>query len=378
MIKKCKYCGKSYKILIEKDARLYKELMNTSSIKSRLKFKNLILPVTMRCNMNCPICYENVGGIEMKNRDLDMSIIDQLNFEGKDIGISGGEPTVRNDLPVIIKKLSMKYIPTLVTNGKLLSNINYLNRLRKSGLKYIVLSFNSVDNDKIYEIINREKLLKIKLRALKNIKKLNMKVMLSVMVVKGINESQLEKIVRFAAKNSDFIREVRIRAEAPFGRFIKGREKMRMSEIIEKLSSIVTIEEILAELRLRKILAELIRRPYVHKPCSLIFHLKIDGDKIIPLGRFFIDLFKKNSKLINLAVIFRFLRIVGVKTIFRWLLSSFNVRKTYINSRQFLAIGLRVWYDKSDIDLEEIKRCHTAYFHDGKIESFCYFNTMRN
>ena len=63
---------------------------------------------------------------------------------------------------------------------------------------YVVhLQFDGFD-DEVYQKIRGQKLLDIKFQALNNLKKLGLSVDLKVTVVKGVNEKEMSKILKFA------------------------------------------------------------------------------------------------------------------------------------------------------------------------------------
>lgn len=378
LVKRCDHCKKRFKNLLEKNARLYEELMNKSQQK-RNEFRKLILPVTNDCNLKCPVCYEN--GLKLK--DLALKEIREVvsRFDGEIVVISGGEPTLRKDLPSIISLISKRHISVLATNGILLTDRDYLETLKQAGLDYVLFSFNSF-NDKTYEKINGRRLLKVKLKALANLKNLKMRTVLSVMVIRNVNEDELGEILKFAIGNSDFIKELRIRVQAPFGRYVE-QEKMTLSEIIEELSKVIRVEteEILAEIGLRKAFYKASRiltgKVYTHKPCSLRFHIKIEKNETFPIGRVLEPRRYANTQLGHLISIINFIRLVGLKSLVRWALSGFDITRI-LESSAFLSIALRVWPDKKDVDLNEIRRCQTAYPTGNGLFPFCYRNVMKN
>mgnify|MGYP003295805543 FL=1 len=69
----------------------------------------VLLELTNRCNLRCPVCFASAG--EQKPRDLSLEEIgrqyDLLMERGGpfNIQLSGGEPTMRNDLDEIIAKM---------------------------------------------------------------------------------------------------------------------------------------------------------------------------------------------------------------------------------------------------------------------------------
>jgi radical SAM protein with 4Fe4S-binding SPASM domain len=113
------------------------------------------LALTYKCNNKCIHCY--AGGpkqtTELSTQQW-MSVIDKLH----DIGIphivfTGGEPTLRSDLPVLIEYTQKRELVSgLVTNGRMLKDKAYLQSLIDAGLDHIQVTVESYDpqiHDKI-------------------------------------------------------------------------------------------------------------------------------------------------------------------------------------------------------------------------------------
>ena len=97
-------------------------------IKKIFKNQKLItayLHLTMRCNFNCIYCY-NRELASLHKEELGtyswFKVIDQLKTAGvKTLNITGGEPLVREDIDIIIKKArEYEFNISLLTNGSLL------------------------------------------------------------------------------------------------------------------------------------------------------------------------------------------------------------------------------------------------------------------
>jgi uncharacterized radical SAM superfamily Fe-S cluster-containing enzyme len=67
----------------------------------------VLLEVTPRCNLRCPVCFAGSGaqGADPTLADID-SWLDRLRAHGSPVNIqlSGGEPTLRDDLPEIVRR----------------------------------------------------------------------------------------------------------------------------------------------------------------------------------------------------------------------------------------------------------------------------------
>ena len=198
-----------FKLLLSNHPAYYKKLHDIyfTLFKKSQKQRDYLLNVTSRCNLNCPICLSNSNSRVLKDYPLEKLKEFLKDKKGYKIGLMGAEPTLREDLPEIIREIKISgNIPELHTNGIKIADIEYLKQLKNAGLREIHLQFDGF-NDDIYLKIRGARLLDIKFRALENINKLNLSVDLKVTVVKGVNEDQMGKILEFASQH-EFIKEV--------------------------------------------------------------------------------------------------------------------------------------------------------------------------
>ncbi len=110
----------------------------------------ILLEVTRRCNLSCSFCYADAGG---DPTDPDLKTIQGWYQSAADAGdrcniqLSGGEPTLRNDLPEIVamgRKYGFSFIQ-LNTNGiRLAKDTTFLRNLKAAGLDSIFLQFDGL------------------------------------------------------------------------------------------------------------------------------------------------------------------------------------------------------------------------------------------
>ena len=102
----------------------------------------LTIDLTKRCNLECPVCYANAneGGSDEPTREQIIQRLAAIRSKIKpNIVLSGGEPTLREDLPEIISGIIEKgYVPRVVTNGILLQDDEYVKALAESGLLSLI------------------------------------------------------------------------------------------------------------------------------------------------------------------------------------------------------------------------------------------------
>lgn len=208
----------------------------------------VLINLTERCNQHCEFCFASSGETP-KNPDISMAEIEKIydsliakNRENPyNIQLSGGEPTMRSDLPEIIalgKAKGFTYIQ-LNTNGKKLANAEYTQKLAEAGLDCAYLQFDGMD-DSINEKIRGEKLLETKIKAIENCAKYGIGVVLVVTVVPNINYDNIGKIIDFGISMIPKVRGVSLQPVSYFGRFPKApTDKMRVTipQIIQAIES---------------------------------------------------------------------------------------------------------------------------------------------
>jgi len=169
-------------------------------------------PLTFKCNMSCPICYNkyepHYKSICSYNPSLDSISSMLVGHRGKHINLIGGEPTMREDLPQIIKLVAKSgNLPDLHTNGLKFLDKRYIRKLKESGLKNITLSFDGFDEN-AYIVFRNQKMLSKKMRILKNLKEEGMKVWLSAVIHKNLNAPEIFKLIKFTSLVKGLIRGI--------------------------------------------------------------------------------------------------------------------------------------------------------------------------
>lgn len=181
----------------------------------------VLLEVTERCTLKCAYCFAN------KNNNTDKPL-DELIREMKSfvvpgetlVQLSGGEPTMRDDLPQIVsaaRELGCKYIQ-LNSNGiRLAEDENYVKALADAGLSFVFMQFDGV-RDEIYEKLRGIPLFAVKERAIDNCAKHGLGVTLVPTVVRGVNSDSLGDILRYGVSRSPDVRGVHFQPVSYMGR----------------------------------------------------------------------------------------------------------------------------------------------------------------
>ncbi len=175
-----------------------------------------LIDVTNRCNLTCPICFANASAKGyVVEPTFDQLVQIMTHFRSMEptpavmLQFAGGEPTVREDLPEIIKKgKELGFIETMVsTNGvRMGKSVEYCKKLVDAGLDAVYLQFDATDSPETWKKIRGVNLWPLKKRVIENCRKIGFHgVILVPTVAKGVNDHQVGPILDFAKQNTDVI-----------------------------------------------------------------------------------------------------------------------------------------------------------------------------
>ena len=176
---------------------------------------NLRISVTDRCNIRCFYCMPETEVHFVERREiLDFEEIERFVRIAVTLGIrklrvTGGEPLVRRDLPVLIRRLSA--IPgiqdlALTTNGVLLPKL--AEPLYDAGLRRINVHLDTLDRERFLRITRRDEIGKV-LGGLELCKKLGYsKIKLNAVAVKNLVEPDIVPLARYARENGFEVRYI--------------------------------------------------------------------------------------------------------------------------------------------------------------------------
>ena len=204
----------------------------------------MLLELTRRCNLECPVCYASAGkcgddpNIEDIERQYDFLMAHGGPFN---IQLSGGEPTLREDLPEIIWLGRQKGFTffQLNTNGiRLAAEPDYAKSLKAAGLNTVFLQFDGM-SDAVYEALRGRPLLREKLAAIENCAAAGLGIVLVPVIAPGVNEEEAGGILRLAMTRMPYVRGVHFQPLSYFGRCALKRAERpvtipRMLRLIEK------------------------------------------------------------------------------------------------------------------------------------------------
>ncbi|MBT4512496.1 MAG: radical SAM protein [Chloroflexi bacterium] len=185
----------------------------------------VLMEVTGKCNMSCPVCFASSNESEIT--EPTMAEIGRMLQSIIDAGgpyplqLSGGEPTLRDDLPEIIsmaKEMGFPHIQ-INTNGiRLAKDKDYLQRLKEARTDLIYLQFDGVSDD-VYQKIRGVDLVDLKRRAIENCAEAKIGVQLVPTVIPNVNDHELGMIVQFAKDYIPIVKGIHFQPVSYFGRY---------------------------------------------------------------------------------------------------------------------------------------------------------------
>jgi len=203
---------------------------------------SLRISVTDRCNIRCFYCMPEAG-VKFMPRDeiLSFEEIERFVRIAVSLGVSkiritGGEPLVRKDLPILIEKLAR--IPgiadlALTTNAVLLKE--QAASLHSAGLRRLNVHLDTLDRSRFKQIARRDDLPKV-LEGLETARQLGFgPIKINAVAVKNLVEPDLVPLAKFGRENGyeiRFIEFMPLDAQSLWDR----RKVLLADDIIETLS----------------------------------------------------------------------------------------------------------------------------------------------
>lgn len=212
--------------------------------KSQSVLTNLL--VTNRCDLRCSYCFMNAGAsgyvYEPSLEDLKKMMIEARNespMGSKAIQITGGEPTIREDILDIVKiakEVGFSHVQVNTNGMKLAKSEKFCRQLKEAKVNTIYMSFDGVTKE-TNPWINKNK------KAIENLRKVNLKCVLVPVLIGGKNLHETGKIVRFALDNMDIVRGVNFQPISFCGRVTKIRDEKRKKQRVDYVSMMKAIED---------------------------------------------------------------------------------------------------------------------------------------
>ncbi len=213
----------------------------------------LRISITDRCNFNCIYCQSKKPWKWLSSEEiLSFEEIEEIARVSSELGVkrirlTGGEPLLRKNVEVLIKKLSqIAGIEdlSLTTNGYFLEEKALI--LKAAGLKRINISLDTLKREKFKKLTGKDELNKI-LRGIEKALEVGFNpIKINVVVIKGFND---EEIIDLAKLSLDKPLEVRFIEFMPIGKNPLWNESKvfyiaevkRILESFKKLEPVISV-----------------------------------------------------------------------------------------------------------------------------------------
>lgn len=173
---------------------------------------DLRISVTDRCNFRCAYCmpeegmqWLDRGGILSYEEIVRVASI-LVNEAGvKSIRLTGGEPTVRARLPILVERLAALGVElSMTTNGATLALIAH--DLKAAGLQRLNISIDTLHADRFFELTKRNELSRVIEGIHAAVEAGFDPVKLNVVPMRGINDDEVLDFLRFGQENGVTVR----------------------------------------------------------------------------------------------------------------------------------------------------------------------------
>jgi cyclic pyranopterin phosphate synthase len=174
--------------------------------------RDLRISVTDRCNFRCTYCMPEEGMQWLPRSEvLTFEEIERLaaifvqRFDVDGLRLTGGEPTVRAHLPVLVRKLAALGVDlAMTTNGATLANLAH--ELRDAGLRRINISLDTLQRDKFERMTRRDELERV-LLGIDAAKEAGFApVKINAVVERGVNDDEIVDLARFGRERGVEVR----------------------------------------------------------------------------------------------------------------------------------------------------------------------------
>jgi len=376
------------------------------------------LVVTNRCNIRYPDTFSTAFDTGYVY-ELSFEHLSRLMHQAKNgtssgsyaIQIIGGEPTLREDLFEILhlaKKIGFSHIQ-IHTNGFTLSeNIEFCRRLKDTGIDTVYLRFDGVTH-------KTNPLLSYHIKALENLRNVNLNVVLEPMLLHGKNVHESGKIVRFALDHIDIVRGVHFVPAALSNQALKLDNTGQQLQRVDFIQIITGIEQEFAGLisrddfypiPLMDPLLQLLEmttkeqqiRFTAHPCCGASTFLYMKEGKPLPIDRFvnvntileFLNIYKKKKgPLLRLRILYAFTKNLDsfieeknapqgfdLKQMARETATigyEYAMRKFY---HKTLFVGSMWYQDVWNLDIDQLQRCVIHYITPEGIVPYCSYHGL--
>ena len=166
--------------------------------------------------------------------------VDRFGFDG--IRLTGGEPTVRANLPVLIEQLSSLGVDlSLTTNGTTLTNL--APSLVDAGLERINISLDSLQRERFEQITRRDELDKVLEGIDAAVRSGLSRVKINCVVMRGVNDDEIVDFARFGRERGVTVRFIEFMPLDAQGEWT-NEQVVTKAEIVAAIGEVFALEPV--------------------------------------------------------------------------------------------------------------------------------------
>ena len=154
-----------------------------------------------RCNLRCTYCMPEEGvALSPKSHLMTYEEIYKIAKTFSDHGVTkirltGGEPLIRKDLPVILEKLAILPVELSITSNAVIID-KFIDVLKANGVNKINVSLDSLDEGKFKHITRKNEFKKVYNNILLLVEE-GFKVKVNAVLMKGFNDNEIIDFINF-------------------------------------------------------------------------------------------------------------------------------------------------------------------------------------
>ncbi|TPW12189.1 MAG: moaA [Acidimicrobiaceae bacterium] len=226
--------------------------------------RDLRISVTDRCNFRCTYCMPEEGMKWLPRSDvLSFEEIERLagifveRFDVDGLRLTGGEPTVRAHLPVLVAKLAALRLPAsspspnagrapdiaLTTNGATFRLLAH--ELRDAGLHRVNISLDTLRGERFLEMTRRDELPRV-LDGIEAAREAGFaQVKINAVIERGVNDDEIVDLARFGRDNHVEVRFIEFMPLDASGHWMNDKV-VGQDEIVAAIAAEFPVEQIAA------------------------------------------------------------------------------------------------------------------------------------
>ena len=224
--------------------------------------RDLRISITDRCNFRCTYCMPEEGMAWLDRKEIltfeEIHRLAQIcveRFDVDSIRLTGGEPTVRAHLPVLVEKLAALRVPktansplagksidlAMTTNGATLRLI--ADELRAAGLSRINISLDTLQQEKFLKITRRDHLAHVLDGIDAAVQAGFAPVKVNAVIQRGVNDDEIVALASFGREKQIEVRFIEFMPLDAQGQWQRD-DVVGQDEIVTKINHVYPLEQV--------------------------------------------------------------------------------------------------------------------------------------